>query len=958
MRSELTVLAFSFFCLGTLFLSAQDSEDLLLKNTRQLIFEGKRSGEGYFSEDGKSLIFQSEREADNPFYQIYILDFETGDIELASPGHGKTTCAYFEWGGGDRIMYSSSHHDPDAIKKQEEELAFRASGKERRYSWDYEKEMDVFSSNRDGSDIVQLTDAIGYDAEGSYSPDGKKIAFCSNRPAYESTLNEDEAVRLKNDPSFFGEIYLMNADGSNIKRLTNQAGYDGGPFFSPDGERIVWRKFDESGHIADIFTMKVDGSDVQRVTDFKCMSWAPYYHPCMEYIIFASNVLGYSNFEIFIVDAAGKKEPVRVTYTDGFDGLPVFSPDGKKIAFTSTRTDEGVSQLFYADWNHDEALKALQNSPNRNSNSKSQAIPNNFSAEINKDELESKVYYLASDELEGRMTGSEGCRKAADFIANTFKDWNLEEFRNDDFYHNFEYISGISLEESGNHCELKSKKKTKSLNLKSEYQPLPFSDNGKLEKSDLVFAGYGIKIPEGKLLDYNSYMNLDVKGRTVLVLSGIPEDLPKEEEAKMDRYATKRYKTLVARELGAKGIIFIENELVDFNQQPTRGSSGMIALEISEKLADDFLANKKVTVEEMKVRLKENNPHLEVAFDITDASITAEVNLKKEKKEDNNVIAMISASQSSDEYIVIGGHYDHLGHGETGSRAIAGEEHQIHNGADDNASGTALVMELAEYFADLKKNDPEKITKNLVFALWSGEEMGLLGSSYFTENLDVEKGTFTAYLNFDMVGMLNNNKLNVQGLGSAKEWRKLLEKKNVVSGFNLSMSDDPYLPTDATSFYQIGVPIMSVFTGVHDDYHRPTDDADLLNYEGLARITQFAKSITQELLKEDTEITYQKVEMSASKKGSMRGFKVFLGTIPDYGSDVEGVKLSGVRSDGPADKAGVQADDVIISLAGQDIKNIYDYTYILGDLKPNETTKMIVLRNGEELVLEITPEAK
>jgi len=957
MHYKFIILLISFFCTDSIYLSAQDSEDSLLKNTRQLIFEGKRSGEGYFSEDGRSLIFQSEREEDNPFYQIYILDFDTGDISLVSPGHGKTTCAYFEWGAGDRIMYSSSHHDPQARKKMEEELAFRATGKTRRYSWDYEEEMDIFSSKKDGSDIVQLTDSKGYDAEGSYSPDGKKIAFCSNRTAYEGNLNEDEAFRLKNDPSFFGEIYIMDADGSNLKKLTDQAGYDGGPFFSPDGNRIIWRKFDESGHIADIFTMKLDGSDVEQVTDFKSMSWAPFYHPSMEYIIFASNVFGYSNFEIFIVDSAGKKEPIRVTYTDGFDGLPSFSPDGNRIAFTSNRTKEGVSQLFIAEWDHNVALNLLKNSPARSSSTSSD-MPGDYTAEINMEELKSKVYYLASDELEGRMTGSIGAQKAGTFIAKTCDDWGLEAFRNDNFHHEFEYISGISIDESKNTCHLNNMKQQQALNLNSEFQPLPFSDNGTLEKINLVFAGYGIKVPEGKVLDYNSYMNLDVKDKTIMVLPGVPKGLEKEEEAKMDRYATKRYKTLVARELGAKGIIFIEEEIKSFNQQPTRGSSGMIVLEVTESAADKFLTSKKLSIQELKTRLKENNPHLEVAFDIPDVSITTKVSLIKDTKTDNNIIGMIPASQPSDEYIIIGGHYDHLGHGETGSRAIAGEEHQIHNGADDNASGTALTMELAEYFSELKKNEPEKITKNLVFALWSGEEMGLLGSSYFAENLDLEKSHFMAYLNFDMVGMLKNNKLNVQGLGSAKEWRKILEKKNIVSGFNLSMSDDPYLPTDATSFYQIGIPVMSVFTGVHDDYHRPTDDAELLNYEGLHKITEFTNLIVQELLKPDTEITYQKVEMSASKKGSMRGFKVFLGTIPDYGSDVTGVKLSGVRSGGPADKAGVKADDIIVFLAGKEIKNIYDYTYILGDLTANVSTKMIVMRNGEKVELEIMPEAK
>ncbi len=357
-----TVLSFQLF--------AQEKgavEKNFLKNTRQLIYEGKRSGEGYFSQDGRYMIFQSEREADNPFYQIYILDFETGDVNRVSPGYGKTTCSYFQWGDeGNRVLFASSHLDPDARKKQKEELDFRASGQKKRYSWDYEPYMDIFTANRDGSDIKQLTDAYGYDAEGAYSPDGKHIVFASNRTAFDHELTTEEKNWLKLNPAYFCELYIMDADGSNLKKLTDTPGYDGGPFFSPDGEKIIWRRFTPEGDMADVFTMDIDGSNVKRITDFDCLAWAPYYHyPEAGYIIFASNKLGYSNFELFLVDTAGLKEPVRVTYTESFDGLPVFTPDGKKLVWTSSRIDGKEAQLFIADWDNEYAMKALENSPLR-----------------------------------------------------------------------------------------------------------------------------------------------------------------------------------------------------------------------------------------------------------------------------------------------------------------------------------------------------------------------------------------------------------------------------------------------------------------------------------------------------------------------------------------------------------------------------------------------------------------
>ena len=345
--------------------AAQPSrEQDFLSRIRRLTVEGRRAGEGYWSPDGKRLVFQSEREPGNPFYQIYVMDLSTGDVKRVSNGVGKTTCAFFR-PKSDEIEFASTHADPKSKQYQEEELAFRASGKERRYSWDYDPEMDIWSINEKTGATKRLTTARGYDAEGSYSLDGQWIAFSSMRDAYNRTLTAAEQKQLETDPSFFAEIYIMRADGSEQKRLTNVNGYDGGPFFNHDGSRIIWRRFDESGLIANVFSMKLDGSDVKQLTDFGSMSWAPYEHPSGSYIIFASNKLGFENFELFMVDSAGTKEPVRVTYSDGFDGLPVPSPDGTQLAWTSSRAGGREGQIFLAQWNHQKALDAIRNAPNR-----------------------------------------------------------------------------------------------------------------------------------------------------------------------------------------------------------------------------------------------------------------------------------------------------------------------------------------------------------------------------------------------------------------------------------------------------------------------------------------------------------------------------------------------------------------------------------------------------------------
>jgi Tol biopolymer transport system component len=343
----------------------ENPEARFLSGIHQVTTESRRSGEGYFSPDGSMMVYQSEVAAENPFFQIYEIELATGKVQQISNGTGKTTCAFYQAGTGN-IEFASTHHDPQSAVLQQEALERRAAGVKNSYSWDYDPQMEIYVYERESGELKRLTDVLGYDAEGSYSPDGEWIVFTSMRDIYGKELTEAEATQMDADPSFFGEIYLMRADGSEQQRLTEAPGYDGGPFFTADGSQIVWRRFDDSGRIADVWVMNTDGSEQRQVTDFKTMSWAPYPHPSGKYFIFLSNKHGYENFELFIVDTEGAKEPVRVTFTPGMDGLPVFSPDGDSLAWTSKRAGADVgAQIWMGDWNHTAALQALEEAPAR-----------------------------------------------------------------------------------------------------------------------------------------------------------------------------------------------------------------------------------------------------------------------------------------------------------------------------------------------------------------------------------------------------------------------------------------------------------------------------------------------------------------------------------------------------------------------------------------------------------------
>ncbi len=564
------------------------------------------------------------------------------------------------------------------------------------------------------------------------------------------------------------------------------------------------------------------------------------------------------------------------------------------------------------------------------------------------------VEVLASEKLGGREAGSDGERLAADYIAAQLARIGARPLPGrSDMFHQFEFVAGSR--DGGTTLSLPSGAGT-------PVRALSFSEDGTVE-GEIVFAGYGIVTPETQNFGYDSYAGLDVKDKIVLVLRYSPEDADVETKAALLRYSDLRYKANAARQRGAKAMLVVTGprspnagELVPMTFDTAIAGSAIPAASVAGEAASNLFANMKDPrpLAEIQRELDSGNPHV-TGFPLNvRASLTTRV--VRERKPARNVVAYLPATDPQGvqkPWVVVGAHYDHLGRG-TGGNSLATSDQvgRAHVGADDNASGTAAVIALTEALAQ----QPTR-RRNLLIALWSAEEIGLIGSNQFVTAPPVPLDPMAAYINFDMVGRMQNNKLAAQATGTSPVWGSLIERANVRAGFDISVQPDPYQPTDVSSFNQAGVPSLNFTTGAHTDYHKPSDTADKINYEDLDRVVELASGITRQLMDLDAPPQFTKVEQS-SQTASRTGLRIFTGTVPDYTAEVKGLLLGGVIGGGPAEKAGLQKGDVIVEIAGRSIANIYDYTYALELLKVDTPVKVIYTRGGKRIETTLTPTAR
>lgn len=568
------------------------------------------------------------------------------------------------------------------------------------------------------------------------------------------------------------------------------------------------------------------------------------------------------------------------------------------------------------------------------------------SPEITKEEIYEHIKYLASDELEGRFTGTEQCRIAAEYIAKEFEKAGLLPVFNGSYFQEFPFISEIKL--GNNSFEIISNEKF-SLDNQKDFTPLPFSDNLSIE-AKLVFAGYGISSKEN---NYDDYAGIDVKDKVVIVFRGHPD--VNTAHSPFEQLASLRYKATVARDKGAAGIIFVNNsdkkdddKLYKPEYDGAAKIIGIAILQIKRDVLQRLLSSLNLDVNEIEKQISENKkPN---SFDLN-ASARIQTEVIEVESKSWNVGAMLKGNDPklSDEYLVVGAHFDHLGWGKQNS--LYQGEPMIHNGADDNASGTTGLLELAEKFASEKNN----LKRSVVFFAFSGEELGLLGSNYLVNNFPFPIEKVVTMVNMDMIGRLKDSSLIVYGTGTSSNWKNLLNDKNSF-GFKLTFNDDGFGPSDHSSFYGKKIPVLFFFTGTHTDYHKPSDDFDKINAEGQEKILKYIYSVSNEIINADVKPNYLAVERKDS--GRMTASRVWVGTIPDFAGDVDGYKLGGVTEGSPAALAGLKAGDIITKFGDKKISNIYDFTYAIGNYKPGDKVKVVVKRAEQELEVELELKAR
>ncbi len=872
-----------------------------LAEVRQLTFGGENA-EAYWSPDGGELIFQSTRPpfaCDQIFRRALAPDAEP---KLVSSGEGRTTCAFFTGAG---ILYASTHlAGPECPPPPD-----RSQG----YVWAVHPEYEIFAAERDGAGRRRLTDNQSYDAEATVCARDGAIVFTSAR---DGDL----------------ELYRMDADGGNVRRLTEAPGYDGGAFFSPDCKRIVWRASRPSSadELADyrallarglvrptrleLWIANADGGEPRQITYLGGASFAPSFFPDGERLIFSSNHADPKGreFDLWAIDLDGTGLE-RVTHTPGFDGFPMFSPDGSRLAFASNRNQSrpGETNVFVARWSGAADAGAAAAAP---------GPPDRFLADVR---------WLADDRREGRGIGTEGLDQSASWLEGRFRELGLAPAGENGFRQRMDVPVAVRVDEKGTALAVNGRPIPAD-----QFRPAPFSASAAVE-GDVVAAGYGI-VGLGR----DDYAGIEVRGKIALVRRFVPAGAPFDDPDAERRWGDVRGKAWAARERGALALLVADlPEPAPGDADPreeaplpelrvdARGDAGLPVVFVRRGVARDLLAR--------------------------GGRVAGRVRLETDTHPAWNIVGRIAAAPADrlPGAVVAGAHYDHLGYG--GRASLAPDERAAHNGADDNASGVAALLEAARLAGERRG----ELRRDLFFVAFSGEEAGILGSTAFTRRPPggLAIGDVAAMINMDMVGRLRRNRVAVLGSDSAAEWQEMVPPACARLGLGCDLGGDGYGPSDQTPFYAAGVPVLHLFTGTHEDYHKPSDDPEKINAAGGARVGALAAELAIAAAGRAERLTYV-TAAAPPPSGDARSYGASLGTVPDYAGPADGrpgVLLAGVRPGGPAEQAGMRRGDLLVELAGRAVRDIHDLMFALRAAKPGESAVAVVERDGQRVELAV-----
>jgi hypothetical protein len=579
-----------------------------------------------------------------------------------------------------------------------------------------------------------------------------------------------------------------------------------------------------------------------------------------------------------------------------------------------------------------------------------------FAAELSPTEYMGYVKYLASEDMRGRETGSPELEKAGAYIRDQFRSMHLKPLSGDSYYQDFEVTTSARLGQQ-NQVNYTLNRQKKALKFQQDFVPLNVSSAGKVS-GEVVFAGYGITSPE---YNYDDYAGLDVKDKIVLVLRHEPQEFDDKSvfEGKVYTAHSQIFaKASNAKIHGAKALLMVNDvaahpddgdKLEKFGTTAGPANGGIEFAQVKAEVAENWMESAGKNLAAIEAAIDKDLHPQSFAFPAS-LAVEVDIDIRREVKTVHNVGAYIPGD--TNEYVILGAHYDHLGLGEQFSLApsLAGT---IHPGADDNASGTAGVIELAHWFSHEPKHK-----RGILFLTFAGEELGLLGSSYYVNHPILPLANAVAMINMDMIGRIRDRKIYVGGVGTGTTFAELLKEVGQHHDFQADATErGGYGSSDHTSFTTKQVPVLFFFSGLHADYHKPSDTWDKIDAPDAVQLLDMVADVMDHLADGTPRPQYVRVaepenphgDVASHSSGTVSGYGPDFGSIPDFTEIPNGVRFADIRPGSPAAKAGFKGGDILIEFDGKKIQNLYDFTYALRAEKPGQEVLVKVLRGDQTI---------